>query len=1124
MVESCLKRRERYEVIRQTLASAFVGVLLLTAAAQGAPEFDREVAPLLARRCLECHSGGEPEGGLKLSERTAALAGGDSGAAISPGNSAESLLWQRVSQGEMPPTKPLPEEEQRVIKEWIDTGAEWGTDPIDPFRYSTEKRAGLDWWSLQPIVRPRVPQVSAGFDVRMPVDAFIAARLDAAGLTASPSADRTTLIRRLYLDVLGLPPSPEEMDAFMADDAPDAWERLVERVLASPHYGERWARHWLDVVRFAESHGFETNVERPYAYHYRDYVIRSFNSDKPYDEFMFEQLAGDAAGVDAATGFIVGGAYDRVKGLDPLLGLMQRQDELTDMVNTPGTAFLGLTLGCARCHNHKFDPVTQGDFYSLQAVFAGVQHDDRRVARGLSAYEHERVTELTHEQAELSAELQRLVPHPVSRDTLIIDDEDASRVELLADIAGHGVNPNGSGRGEARDAGGPGRVPNVSGGRYTWWKPAPGTDVCAYRPGRAGEFRVWLSWGCGWTTHTTDAQYVLDYDGRVETRDDQGVIAVVEQQRFADGSGDVPGRPLWSGLRDAGVHEFGVDTRLILRCGESGTAITADVIVVEDSPAALSQPALRPPVMPTGNEERFAPVRAKAVRFTVHATNSGTEPCLDELEIWTHPTVDHPAENVALATRRARASSSSDYVGNSKHRLEHINDGQYGNDRSWISGEPGRGWVQVDLAEPVVIDRIVWQRDLQGQFLDRTPVDYEIAVADESDGSDSQWLIVAGSSGRAPVGAPGGAEAYTMAALPADAGDRAREQFGRLNDIETELAALREPVTMYAGRFEQPGPTQRLYRGDPLAPREVVVPAVLSALRERVAAPQLESDASEQARRVALARWLTDPAHPLPARVMVNRLWQQHFGRGIVATPSDFGAMGARPTHPELLDWLAAELNESGWSLKQIHRLILNSATYRQSSAPRAECLTADAGTSLLWRFPPRRVEAEVIRDSILAVSGNLEPDMYGPGFMLFHPNDNYSRNWIAKDEFGPGEFRRMIYALKLRMKDDAVFSAFDCPDAGQIMPARPRSTTPIQALNLLNSPFVAEQAEALAARLRRDVGDDPERQVDRLFRLAFGRGPDVEEAEGARELVAAQGLAALARGVFNANEFLFLP
>jgi hypothetical protein len=1111
-------------VTLRTLATAFVGVLLLTAAAQGAPDFDREVAPLLARRCLECHSGAQPEGGFTLSERATAMAGGDSGVAIRAGNSGQSLLWQRVSAGEMPPSKPLPDDEQRLLKEWIDTGAEWGTDPIDPFRYSTDKRAGLDWWSLQPIVRPHLPAAASVNELRAPIDAFVAARLDATGLTESPTADRTTLIRRLYLDVLGLPPSLEEIDTFTADDAPDAWERLVERVLASPRYGERWARHWLDVVRFAESHGFETNVERPYAYHYRDYVIRALNSDKPYDEFVFEQLAGDTVGQDAATGFIVGGAYDRVKGLDPLLGLMQRQDELTDMVNTTGTAFLGLTLGCARCHNHKFDPVTQGDFYGLQAVFAGVQHDDRRVARELHANEQSRVAQLTLEQTELSAELQRLVPPPVSRNTLIIDDEDAARVKLLADIAGHGVNPTGNGRGEVQDAGGPGRVPNVSGGRYTWWRPTPGADVCAYRPGRAGEFRVWLSWGCGWTTHTTDAQYVLDYDGRVETRDDQRVIAVVDQQRFADGSRDVPGRPLWSGFKDAGIHTFGVDSRLILRCGESGTAITADVIVLEESPAALAQPALRAPVTPTGNEERFAPVRARAVRFTIRATNSGMEPCLDELEIWTQPTADCPAENVALAARGARASSSSDYVGNPKHKLEHIHDAQYGNDRSWISGEAGRGWVQLDLAEPAVIERIVWQRDRQGQFPDRTPADYEIAVADEVFGSDRQWQVVAGSRDRAPIGSPGGVETYVLAALPADAGDRAREQFTRLKGIESELAALREPVTMYAGRFEQPGPTQRLYRGDPLSPREQVVPAVLSALRERVAAPQLASDAPEQARRVALAQWLTDPAHPLPARVIVNRLWQQHFGRGIVGTPSDFGAMGARPTHPELLDWLAAELIESGWSLKHIHRLILNSATYRQSSAPRAECLEADAGTELLWRFPPRRVEAEVIRDSILAVSGNLEPDMYGQGYMLFHPNDNYSRNWIAKDEFGPGEFRRMIYALKLRMKDDAVFSAFDCPDAGQIMPARPRSTTPIQALNLLNSPFVAEQAEALAARVQRDAGDDTVQQVAEVFRLAFGREPDAEEAQAARELVAAQGLAALARGVFNANEFLFLP
>ncbi|MBW3539982.1 MAG: PSD1 and planctomycete cytochrome C domain-containing protein, partial [Planctomycetes bacterium] len=592
-------------------------------------EFERDVAPLLSRRCLGCHGPRKQESGFRVDVRRSLVQGGDSGEpAAAPGKSETSPLIALVARVDpdrfMPPEgEPLTAEEVGILRAWIDQGMKWGSgDAAD---------ASLDHWSFEPPERETPPAVGSGRS-RNAIDAFIGERLAAAGLDFSPEAEKRQLIRRVYLDLTGLLPAPEDVQAFLDDERPDAWERLVDRLLASPHYGERWGRHWLDVVGFAESHGFETNHERPNAWPYRDYVIAAFNRDLPYDRFIVDQIAGDETGADAATGFLVGRAHDRVKSPDPVLTAMQRQDELADMINTTGTAFLGLTLGCARCHSHKFDPVTQRDYYALQAVFAGVQHAERLV----------------------------------------------------------------------RD-------------------PANGPQ--------------------------------------------------------------------------------------------------------------------REPLNPRTNEEHFAPVTARFVRFTVLATNSGSEPCLDELEVWTAAR-DGASTNVALASAGAKPASTGDYQGNPKHRLEHVHDGKYGNDRSWISSETGGGAVMIELAAPATVDRIMWGRDRLGQYEDRLAIEYRIEVAAEPDA----WQLVASSEGRA-------------------AG-----------------------LSIYAGRFVQPGPTHRLHRGDPMSPKEEVPPGAVAAL----AAFELSANAPEHERRLALARWIASPENPLTARVIVNRLWHYHFGRGLVATPSDF--------------------------------------------------------------------------------------------------------------------------------------------------------------------------------------------------------------------------------------------
>jgi mono/diheme cytochrome c family protein len=905
-------------------------------------DYDREIQPIFARHCYQCHGEKKPRGGLRLDRRGNLLKGGDSGEpAVLPGKSADSHLINLVTGGVkdkiMPPKSTgdkLSAKEIVLLRAWIDQGAKFSAAGAT----DEGKSLNTKHWSLQPVAPVVPPNLKDPWVVNS-VDAFILAELQKHKLQPSPSADRVTLIRRLYLDMHGLPPTPEQVRRFVNDRHPKAYENLVEEVLASPRYGERWAQHWLDIVRYAETHGFETNTPRDNAWPYRDYVIAAFNQDKPYDQFIVEQLAGDVVGVDAATGFLVAGPQDQVKSPDPVLTGQQRQDELNEMINATGSTFLGLTVSCARCHNHKFDPISQKDYYSLQAAFAGVQYGDRPWRRRSDKQSPD-------ELAQLQRQL-RLVQE---------------KLDNLAPLAQSGYR---------RDA--------------------------------------------------------------------------VNSQR---------------------------------------------------------------------NIERIQPTPARYIRFTVLASNSA-EPCLDELEVWSQPTTSAPARNVALASAGAKATSSGNYSGNPFHKLEHIHDGRYGNEWSWISNENGKGWVQLTLPAPVVIDRIVWGRDRNRKYQDRTPTRYKIEVA----ALPNRWQLVACSDDRTRV--PGVAVAgQERKDLTREQIEEARRLAKEYQDLTARMQSLARSPQVYAGTFAQPGPTRRLYRGDPMAPREAVppaIPAVFGSIPVTATTP-------EQQRRLALARWIASKDNPLTARVMVNRLWHYHFGTGIVTTPSDFGKNGGRPSHPELLDWLARQFMDNGWSIKQMHRLILLANTYRQASVPHADGIKVDAQDRVFWRFPQRRLEAEAIHDSILAVSGALNLQMGGPGFNVFEPNNNYVRVYKPKETFGPAEWRRMVYMHKVRMEPDGIFGAFDCPDAGQAAPRRTRSTTPLQALNLFNSNFVQQQAGILAQRVHGEVGDDPHKQVRRVFELALGRMPNAREEAACVPVVQQHGLRTLCRVVFNMNEFLFLP
>lgn len=912
----------------------------LLAAPPNAPaekiKYARDIAPLFARHCLDCHGPDLQESEFRVDRRDSLLKGGDTAEpAVVPNDVAKSHLLERVTTTDenlqMPPDGPaLSPKEIKLLTQWIEQGA------ILPETDSDELKLETDHWSFQPLTKVKPPQINNDW-ADQPFDAFVLEQLHQKKLSPSKPAERKDLIRRLYLVMLGLPPSPEVVQQFIDDQRPDDYQRLIEKVLASPRYGERWARHWLDIVHFGETQGYETNRERPTAWHYRDYVIQSLNEDKPYDQFIKEQIAGDALGVDVGTGFLVAGPHDIVKSPDINLTLAQRQDDLTDIINTTGTTFLGLTLGCAKCHNHKFDPITQKDFYSFQAVFAGVQHEERRVKFAPDSKE-------AVEQAKLQAETQKL-----------------------------------------------------------------------------------------------------------------------QQQ--------------------------------------------------------LKQAGARKPVNSLTNEEIFPSILASKVRFTILATSTGAGPCLDELEIFG----SDKSINVALHTTGTKLTASSTIPGYPIHQLKHLNDGKHGNANSWISNERGKGWVELEFPQPQNISRIVWGRDKQNRYHDRIATKYKFEIqAPDSD----QWEIVASSLTRLPMGDQSPSLKDQQAELQqANLTTQQLEQLQNLTQQHEQLkqrqAELNKQLPkMYIGKFTQPGDTYRLYRGEPMAKREQVEPNTLAVLGSL----NLKMDAPEQLRRVRLAEWIASPDNPLTARVIVNRLWQFHFGTGIVDTPSDFGANGTAPTHPELLDWLAQELIDHNWSLKHIHRLILSSNTYQQTSQPNSESLAIDADARYLWRFPPRRLEAEIIRDSIITASGVIDLKMGGRGFSGFDVEPENVMHFHPKEEFGPEDFRRMIYMTKIRQEQDSVFGAFDCPDASQVMPKRSRSTTPLQALNLYNSNFVLQQADLFSKRLQEEAPNNLSQQIDRAFALCYQREPTTREREATLHFAQQHSLPAVCRALLNSNEFLFIP
>jgi hypothetical protein len=916
-----------------------VGHLLLAMSALAeSVEFVSNVRPILQKHCYPCHGAEKQKSSLRLDIRSEAFKGGELyGPSIIAGEAADSPLIQLVREDDpklrMPlDGDPLTADEISSLAKWIKQGAVWpeGVDSIG----IQDKR---DHWSFKPVVRPEPPTTQDREWPRNEIDHFVLDRLERGGLHPSPETNRVTWLRRVSFDLIGLPPSPEQVAAFANDRRDDAYEQVVADLLDSPRYGERWAQHWLDVVRYADTHGFEVNTERPNAWPYRDYVIESFNADTPYDRFIREQIVGDAMDKDAATGFLITASVllPGQVGQDGPSMRLARQDALDEIVVNIGQTFLGLSVGCARCHDHKFDPVSQQDYYAMQAFVAGVEYADRELHTPQAAAQRATAERLKAELARIEQQLAQLVP-----------------------------------------------------------------------------------------------------------------------------------------LAKSGMKRGPVNARM--------------------------------------NVDRFTPVQVTRVRFTILATNN-LEPCVDELEVFNAAGV-----NVALASAGAKVTSSGDTVVADRHELRFVNDGHYGNSRSWMSNEMGKGQVELELADAQTIDRVVWGRDREGTYGDRLAIDYRIEVADAT----GEWRTVADAQDRSKEAVGDGNEfPITTTGLNEVEANEADRLQARRNDLKVQVAAAASGLTAFAGTFRKPDEIRLLTRGDPEQPKGEVSPAVPSALGDVT----LARETAEQERRRSLADWIINPQNPLTARVMVNRIWQAHFGIGLVDTPNDFGRNGSKPTHPDLLDWLASEFIRSGWSVKHMHRRIVLSAAYRQSSKHDPAAATQDTDVRLLWRYPSRRLDGETIRDSMLAVSGRLNLTMGGPGFDLFDKRGGLT-GFQPVESFPQEGLRRMIYAHKIRRERDAVFGAFDCPDAGQSAGRRRESTTPIQALNLFNSRFTIEQSEAFATRVKSDAGDDVAKQLQRAYQIAFNRDPSPHEIDDAEPIVQAFGLATLCRVLFNSNEFVYLP
>lgn len=955
--------------------------------------FTTKVEPILRANCYKCHShdAGKMKGGLTLDSKSGWEQGGDSGAAIVPGDTDKSLLVSAIRYAdpdlEMPPKKKLAADEIAILEKWIQRGA------VDPRKADKPKPLDTDWWSLKPLVAPKVPGEGH------PIDAFVRKRLADSGHKQAERADRVTLARRLYIDLHGYLPTPEEARQFNDAAHPQAYEKLVDALLASPRYGERWARHWLDAVHYADSHGCEHDVKRPNAWRYRDYVIDRLNADVPWDRFIREQLAADVFYADQpqltpALGFISAGPLELSRaGTAPVTFDYLDRD---DMVTQTMAAFVSTTANCARCHTHKFDPITQEDYYALQAVFAGVGKGDIPFDTSLATMNQRK-------------ELEQLLTAVGSRDAkVLLHAKHAARIDAW--VAARQNNP-------------------------VLWTPID-PEV-----------------------------FVASGGSKLAKQDDGSVFAF----------GPPPDQEVYtvSGVVNA----------------ERVTAIRIEVLKDRRHP-------------------KGGPGRAG--NGNLH---------LSEIDLHWFPT----GADAPIKLKVARASADYDQPG---WTSAHV-----------IDGDAQTGWAifpKVDASHHIVFEldkpvdtkaggklavalkQLHPPKHLIGRF--------RISVTD-APGRAAQVLPPAAIAGLKKLASQRSqAEAIAVAAV-------ALESFAKGERKKLPPKAVAYGVSSsWSHAKKLPAPqapkvVHLLRRGAIDKPVREVGPGSLSAIAALPGRFDLPDTNDEAARRAALADWLAHRDNPLTWRSVVNRVWHYHFGRGLVDTPNDFGRMGSEPTHPQLLDWLAVWFrDEAKGSLKQLHRLILNSETWKQSSVGAAH--PNDADNRLLWRMNRMRMDAEVYRDSALRMAGRLDLTMGGAGIEQFKkskgPQATPALDYGAYDWESPEAKRRSIYRVVWRGIPDPFMEAMDFPDLGLLAPKRGRSLSALQSLSLYNNDFVMHASGWLAARIEREH-DSADARIDRAVQLAWLRSATPDERAAFAIYAKRHGLAALCRVLLNSNEFVFV-
>jgi len=998
-----------------------IGTIMAQAAAARV-DFAKDILPILERNCFECHGPEKQKAGLRLDEKADALKGGDIGPLLVAGKSAESLLIQAVegtkANLERMPRKrdPLPPEQIALLRTWIDQGADW------PESASARSKTSREHWAFKPPIRPPLPEVKAKHWLRNPVDRFILARLEKEKLKPSPEADKITLLRRLSLDLTGLPPTIAEVDAFLADKSADAYEKQVERLLASPHYGERWGRHWLDAARYADSDGFEKDKPR-FVWAYRDWVVNALNRDLPYDRFIIEQIAGDElpnASQDeiVATGFLRNAMLNEEGGVDPE---QFRMEGLFDRMDAIGKSVLGVTIQCAQCHNHKFDPLSQEEYYRL---FAFLNNDHEASTIIYSTRQQMLVADLSRQMRDLEAGLRHSTPDWQERMNQWEDSVKANQPEWTI-VRCVNAGDNGERFYYYED----GSIRAASYAPTKWTAHFRGTNdlpvIGAFQLEQLNDPNLPCN-GPGRSIKGMAALSEFKVEA-VDLGDPTNKVTVKFAQATADFSNAE--KELESEFSDKSDKKRVYGPVALAIDGKDDTAWGIDA-----GPGRRNQP----------RKAVFIP--EKPIAFT-----NGVE------------------LNFRLMQNHGGANSDD----NQNHNL--------GRFRISVSS------VTNAVADPLPtgvrgIFRIPREQRSPAQIATvfsfwRTTVSEFNETIDRIEGLWQQW--------------PEGAPSLTLMA-----------RMGRSPE-------------------DKPRPTHIFKRGDWLKPANEVafgVPAFLHALPP-------DADAS----RLTLARWLVDKKSPTTARSLVNRVWQAYFGTGLVETPEDFGTRSEAPSHPELLDWMACECMEpkvtwlhgykvtSGpspqatretqdhvahvthvtppWSIKHLQRLIVTSATYRQSSRVTHELYAKDPYNRLLARGPRLRVEGEIVRDIALAASGLLNPEMGGrsiyppaPEF-LFQPPASYGpKTW--KPETGPERYRRSLYIFKFRSVPYPMLQTFDAPNGDFSCVRRLRSNTPLQALVSLNEPQFVECAQALARRTLAAGGKTDVDRINFAFRSALSRLP----------------------------------